>query len=546
MPPVRVLSDEVVNRISAGEVVERPASVVKELVENSLDAGAGDVVVELQRGGRKSITVRDDGCGMSRHDLLLSVRRHATSKIERWEDLQKLGTMGFRGEALPSIAAVSHLRITTSDGREAWKLFMDGGVLKDLQSAARTIGTTVEVNGIFYNQPPRKKFLRSENTELSWVNKFVTGCSLSRPDVGFSLYHSGKELFALPAGLPVAERMVSRFDLSPDSPRVEGRGATGGTEAYVLVFPDQRWSQARHQYILVNGRLIYSRLMRDLLKDHLGGPAGHPLLLCRLSLPNPDLDVNAHPTKRQVRFRKPGEVERALEQALLAATGSRKAEFRREVGEGKGPYPLGGSGPNIGADAIQTALELAQPEERSPAGARPAPDAADIVQIAKSYLVAEIESGVVIIDQHAAHERILFENILSHVRKSGEMGSQILLLPQVIGLQPDQLDVLRRCDVLLRKAGYQYELDGSKVVLNAVPEGVSHGPDALLEVLRTIASPVRATRPEHEQIAAATACAGAIKAGDRLSTEEARRLVEDLFETDDPFHCPHGRPTLVE
>jgi DNA mismatch repair protein MutL len=461
---------------------------------------------------------------MSRHDLLLSVRRHATSKIERWEDLQSLRTMGFRGEALPSIAAVSHTRITTSDGEEGWKLSMDGGILKDVQPAARSRGTTVEVTGIFYNQPPRRKFLRSEATELSWVNTFVTGCSLSRTDVSFSLSHNQRKLFDLPGGQKVAERMVSRFDLSPDSPRVEGRGTAGGTEAYVLLFPDQRWSHNRHQYLLVNGRLIYSRLVRDILRNRIGGPAGHPLVLCDLRLRSLDLDVNAHPTKRQVRFRKPGEVESAMEQALMDCTGGRKAEFRKPASF---PAYIGTrrtAAPDT--DVFQTAMELQEPSGRRLAGTEARPPDAEIVQIAKSYLVAEIESGLVIVDQHAAHERILFENVLAHVRRAGAVGSQILLLPEVIGLDPEQLEILRQCDVLLRKAGYQFELDGEKVVLTAVPEGVSHAPDALMEVLRTVGSPGRATRPEYEQIAAATACAGAIKAGDRLSAEEARKLVE--------------------
>ncbi|MEN8208900.1 MAG: DNA mismatch repair endonuclease MutL, partial [Candidatus Fermentibacteria bacterium] len=242
MAQIRVLPDAVINLISAGEVVERPASVVKELIENALDAGATEITVELEEGGRKSIAVRDNGQGMNRHDLLLCVQRHATSKLSSSSDLSSLCTLGFRGEALPSIAAVSHFTILTSDGASGWRMQMDGGVLRDVSPAARTRGTTVTAAGLFYNQPARRRFLRTQATELSWAEKYITGSALARKEISFRLLHNGQELFHLPAGQSIPQRLRSRFGLPRDSRYVKSEGESGGTSVILVWFPDNRWN----------------------------------------------------------------------------------------------------------------------------------------------------------------------------------------------------------------------------------------------------------------------------------------------------------------
>lgn len=565
MDRIRLLPDEVVNRIAAGEVVERPASVAKELLENALDAGAGSVDVVLEKGGRKLVEVRDDGSGMSRHDLLLAVQRHATSKIGSAEDLDTLSTLGFRGEALPSIAAVCHFTITTSDGGEGYRLRMDGGVIKDVAPAPRDRGTTVSAGGLFYNQPARRRFLRSASTELSWVQRFVTGAALSRLDVSFSLSHNGRRLFSLPAGEGLRRRLLRRYGLEDDVRVVEGKGSAGEVEASLLAVPDQRWRGRRNQYVLVNGRLIHSPMVSAVAAEALSGPAGHPLLVVRLSIPAPEVDVNAHPTKKEIRFRDKRTVEAALRSALGGMPSGRAGQTLASIGgseggsrtraAGRGPggsvsyAQAGRRGPPQRAEERTGLFEAAMELQRARSGAASETvgryRGCGVVQVGKSYLVSATSSGIVVVDQHAAHERILFESILRG-DETGERSSQALLLPETIRLDPEEMSMLHRHSVTLRRVGFGWSLEDDRLMLHAVPEGVSHGVEALMEVLRSPGEGQRAELPEREQLAAAAACAGAVKAGDRLAPEEAAELMDSLFSTGDPFHCPHGRPTLIE
>lgn len=574
MDRIRLLPDEVVNRIAAGEVVERPASVAKELMENSLDAGAKSVDVVLEKGGQKLVEVRDDGSGMSRHDLLLAVQRHATSKISSAEDLNSLATLGFRGEALPSIAAVCHFTVTTSDGGEGFRLRMDGGVIKDVAPAPRDRGTTVSAGGLFYNQPARRRFLRSASTELSWVQRFVTGAALSRLDVAFSLSHNGRELFSLPAGQSLSRRLLMRYGLGEDVRLVEGEGEAGGVSASVTAVPDRRWRGRRNQYVLVNGRLIHSPMVAAIAAEALSGPAGHPLLVVGLSIPGSEVDVNAHPTKKEVRFRDRRSVEAALKAALQVMPGSRARqtvgslesgpEERAQYGAGgqaatrRGVRPStgrsgglhrrrGGSAEGVAerTGLFEAAMELQRSGSRSGSEAVGRYRGCGVVQVGKSYLVSATNSGIVVVDQHAAHERVLFEKILKG-DETGERCSQALLLPETIMLEADEMSMLHRYSVTLRRVGFAWALEDERLMLHAVPEGVSHGVEALMEVLRSPGEGGRAELPEREQLAAAAACAGAVKAGDRMAPEEAAELMDSLFATADPFHCPHGRPTLIE
>jgi len=551
LPGIRVLPDRVINLIAAGEVVERPSSVVKELIENSLDAGSTRITVELEQGGRKSITVRDDGTGMSRHDLLLSVQRHATSKITEENDLNSIGSLGFRGEALPSIAAVTHLTITTCDDEGAWCLKMDGGTLRDLSPASRTGGTTVRAEGLFYNQPARRRFLRSKSTELAWVEVYLTGCALARGDVGFSLVHNGRELFDLQPDQTVPERLMARYGLPGDSRYVLSEGEMGDTRAELVWFPDCRWNRRTHQYILVNDRLVSSGLLAGPLKSSLAGPAGYPLVYCGIRVPGEKVDVNVHPAKREVRFREPSQVRGALERALGKLSAERKesmtlsrdsspAEEKRN-----GPSTFAATG-QVSPDLFQKAVKLQAPaygQSNSPAGGE---SGFPIVQIGKSYIVTSTDRGIVIIDQHAAHERILFETVLHSIRKDSETARQKLLLPEYVRLDMMEMDQIRSYQAVLTRSGFEFHFDGETLVLTAVPPGTFHGIEALREIMRSLQDPDSETMPLQEKVAAAAACAGAIKFGDPLSFEEARHLVDRLFTTSDPFHCPHGRPTLIE
>jgi len=543
---IRVLPDTVINLISAGEVVERPASVVKELLENSLDSGASEITVELEQGGRKSITVRDNGHGMNRHDLLLSIQRHATSKISTSLDLNSLSTLGFRGEALPSIAAVSHFSILTSDGGEGWKMRVDGGVLRDVSPAARTRGTTVTAAGLFYNQPARRRFLRTVATELTWVEKYITGCALARNDVTFRLLHNGREVFHLPADQSIPERLRLRYGLPGDSRYVKSEGQSGGTSVELIWFPDSRWNRKTQQYILVNGRMVFTGLVSGPVDAALAGPAGYPLLYCKVSVPMDEVDVNVHPAKREVRFRKPSSVREAVESALGELPASRKRDMNSITGR---KYSAGisyeGTDKKLhSSDLFNSAMQVQSPmpEELTMNSEQ---DFA-IVQIGRSYLVTSTDKGIVLIDQHAAHERILFETVLDTLKRDMESGQQKLLLPENVRLDASEREQLDDYSAVLNKSGFEFHIDGDTLVLTAVPPGTFHGISALREILRSLQDPENEDMPVREKVAAAAACAGAVKFGDQLSSVEARRLVDQLFSTSDPFHCPHGRPTLIE
>ncbi len=544
MSQIRVLPDTVINLIAAGEVVERPASVAKELVENALDAGATEITVELEQGGRKSIIVRDNGTGMNRHDLLLSVQRHATSKISSRSDLKTFSTLGFRGEALPSIAAVTHLSIVTSDGNEGWRMRMDGGVLRDVSPAARTRGTTITAEGLFYNQPARRHFLRSQATELIWVEKYLTGCALARKDVTFRLIHNGSELFRLSSNQSIPERLRSRYGMPDDTRYVEAEGHSGKTSVKLIWFPDNRWNRKSHQYILVNGRMVYTGLVSGPVDSAIAGPAGYPLLYCSVSVPSEEVDVNVHPAKREVRFRKPSTIRDAVESALGKLPETRKDAMSTVV---SGKYSAGATydtyDKKINADDLfNAALQVQAPAVATAKNEQDFP----IVQIGRSYLVTSTDKGIVLIDQHAAHERILFETVLKSMNSDMESGQQNLLLPENIKLDAAERERLQDYSSVLKKSGFDFHIEGDTLVLTAVPPGTFHGISALREILRSLQNPENDDMPVRERVAAAAACAGAVKFGDSLSQVETRHLVDQLFSTSDPFHCPHGRPTLIE
>lgn len=533
-----------INLIAAGEVVERPASVVKELLENSLDAGALDIRVELQRGGRKSIVIRDDGTGMNRHDLLLSVERHATSKVSDPHDLDRIWTMGFRGEALPSIAGVSRMTVLTSDGREGWKLTMAGGEVKDLVPAGRSRGTTITVEALFFNQPARRKFLSSEATELSWIERVVTGCALAFRETAFTLSHEGRTLFSLPARESGEQRLRRRYSLGPSDPFVESAGDSGSVKVSLLVFPGKLWNSRRHQYILVNGRLVSSPLISGILNDTLEGPAGNPLFLCAVDLPPDAVDVNAHPTKKEVRFRDPGEVRLAVSRSVGSMSSERARDLAAE-------YPAVARAGGHDAASYQAAFELSSPS--SPVLAQPVPDAGEdwaeavpIMQVNNSYLVTASGNGLLLVDQHAAHERVVYEQVLKAMQGEASGGRQQLLLPEVIELDRDELALADLYGPLIIQAGFDMRISGNSLEILSVPVGIHRGAEAVREILASFASGLDSSFSQQEVLAAATACKGSVTFGQKLSRDEIRTLFHRLFATSDPFRCPHGRPTLVE
>jgi len=559
MAEIRKLPDHLVNLIAAGEVVERPASVVKELLENSLDAGATTVDIELLAGGRKLIAVRDNGSGMDRHDLLLSIQRHATSKIASPSDLNDIRTLGFRGEALPSIASVSRMTILTSSGDEGWKLIITGGTLDSLEPAGRTRGTTITVENLFFNQPARRKFLRGESTELSWIDRIVTGASFSSIGCEFTLQHNERSVFHLRKSDSTEARIRDRYGLASGDRCVEAEAQSEGVHAKLYVFPDKRWTNRSHQFILVNGRPVTAPAVNLPLRDAFSGPAGEPLILCSVTIDPQLVDVNAHPAKREVRFRKPFQVESAVRAAVLGIAAHRK--------ESTVSLPAGSSGvfwnkPHSGVSysgaiagqqrekpdrsAYQTAMVFQTPDTEITARRDLWEDSVEMVQISGSYLVTETASGLLIVDQHAAHERILYEKILCSVRGAMSAGQQRMLLPEEICVDEHEKSILKIYSALIKQAGYDFSVEGDTLALLSVPVGIKRGTEALRDVLKALSKGAEASESESERIAAASACAGAIKFGDKISSAEARNLFHTLFTMEDPFHCPHGRPTMIE
>jgi DNA mismatch repair protein MutL len=534
MPQIRILPDEIVNLIAAGEVVERPASVAKELAENSLDAGATSIEIDAEQGGRRSITVRDDGCGMSRHDLLLAVQRHATSKLLSASDLEGISSLGFRGEALPSIAAVSHLGIVTSNGQEGWKLEMDGGILRDVSPAPRTRGTTVTAAGLFFNQPARRRFLRSEDTELSWLSRFVTALSLGSPQVAFTLRHNSSVLFSLPPS-DLEGRVRLRFGIPEETGMLSAVTSDAGYSVRVVVCPDRRFSSRTHCYAIVNGRFVNTRLLLGPVERAFAGPAGYPVAVCILECPGREVDVNVHPAKMEVRFRDPSRVESVLLETLAKMGSERRDTLQARLSQFAMDAPS--------QEARQAAFELSAP----PAGSGKAPtESLPVVQIGRSYLVTSVAGGVVIVDQHAAHERILFESIDRRLSETGSAPSQRLLLPETVETDPAMSEVIAEHGSLLSNAGFEFTSEGGLLTLMAAPEGVRHALESFLEVLDSLADPAGSPLPPLSRIAAAAACAGSVKFGDVVTPQAARELIDALFSTSEPFRCPHGRPTLIE
>ncbi len=577
MPEIRKLPDHLVNLIAAGEVVERPASVVKELLENSLDAEATVVDIELEEGGRKLIAIRDNGLGMNRHNLLLAIQRHATSKISLPSDLNNIGTLGFRGEALPSIASVSRMTIHTSDGEESWKMVISGGKMDTLEPAGRTRGTTIIVENLFFNQPARRKFLKAPATELAWIERIITGTSLTREYCAFTLKHNNRTIFSLPVTDSPSMRLRHRFSLSADTRCIEAKGKSNEIVVKLWVFPDKRWANRKHQFILVNGRLVSSYPISNPLREAFSGPAGEPLILCSVPIDPSMVDVNAHPAKREVRFRKQYQVEAAVRSVIpgiaihrIESTVSSVADNSNLPGTPKQNYhsefPINSnnSSTHISYEKIpaynkpekvtravsQASFDFESPSvhpiHSSEAITGRWDDSLEMLRVSGSYLVTETATGLLIVDQHAAHERILYEEILESITGAMKKGQQKMLIPEEISVDTDEIRILNLYKALIFQAGFDFKIEGDTLHLHGLPVGVKRGTEALKEVVRSLSNGAEAVQSEAERIAGATACSGAIKFGDKITLFEAKHLFHTLFTMKDPFHCPHGRPTMIE
>jgi DNA mismatch repair protein MutL len=575
---IRVLPEEEIRKIAAGEVIERPASVVKELVENSLDAGALEVAVEIEGAGERLIRVADSGCGMSREDALLALERHATSKIVRAQDIESLSTFGFRGEALPSIGAVAEVELLTrAEGEEVATLIrMEGGKSMGVSGAGRERGTTVTVRNLFFNTPARRKFLKSAQTELRHILQEVSDQALAHPETAFRLAVDGEETLVLPAAKDVRERLIQVQGKSFVDKLVEARYTeTGVVITGFTSRPDSLRASRSHQTLFLNRRRIASRMASHAVYQGYGSSMGqkHPAYFLFLRLDPRVFDVNVHPTKREVRFHDEGAVHHAVARAVegaLVAFGEASAPpidrgrppaERMPEPHGFSPDMMKAFAPLLPRDQTSFMGELIPPGppgaggvaeppsayEAVPGEALPGPKALPVVlwQLHKTYLFASIREGLLIIDQHVAHERILYEEVL---KRTGRPPSQQLLFHHILDLSPLEHALYKEYSAHLEELGFSVkEFSGRTIVVEAVPASlrtIEEG-EIVREILSELHSQGRGTEDRLHGVAKAYACRGAIKAGEELTQEEMNRLVDELFACETPHLCPHGRPVFV-
>jgi DNA mismatch repair protein MutL len=550
---VAILPDAVADQIAAGEVVERPASVVKELVENALDADARHVRVRLEQGGKTLIEVSDDGTGMGREDAVLALDRHATSKIRSAADLVGVRSFGFRGEALPAIASVSRLALVTSDGEgEGSELAVAGGRLDRVEPVARQRGTTVTVRGLFFNTPARRKFLRSTASETRAAHDALTTLALAHPEAGFELEVDGIQRLQVPGNQTLTERIAAVWGrgLAGTLVRVSYAAGSFRVDGFVQRPADAKPTGRRTQ-LFVN-----SRPFRDpfLVRAAEAGyrssihPGDRPSLLLALTVAPDAVDVNVHPAKLEVRFRDRIGVERVVEEAIRDALGKlvAAAAVGHSAGLGGGsrsfdstPTGDGASAEMVGQSELLpiVAISQDQPEFHAP-----------LIQMFDTYVMYESPDGIVIVDQHSAHERIIYELAMDQLRGHGA-AAQHLLLPITLELTDEELEALESYGDEIRAVGFEAEpFGGRSVVLHAVPSPHPRF-DGGACFRETVADLARGRfggwSNRLERFAASYACRAAIKAGQPLSEPEMRRLLLRLFETELPPHDVHGRATIV-
>ncbi len=592
--PVRQLSESVVNRIAAGEVVERPASVVKELVENALDAGATRIEVVTDGGGRRLIRVSDDGAGMTRADLELSVERHATSKLDH-EDLMQILTLGFRGEALPSIGAVAKLSITTRHAGEphGWVLAVEGGVKSEIVPAALGQGTRVEVRDLFYATPARLKFLKTDRSEAEAVRDVVRRLAMSRPDVAFTLAGEERAPVTWGAALPGGPGRLARLgDILGASFRGNAVEIKAEREAVAIEgfagLPTYTRANSYGQYLFVNGRPVRDKLLIGAIR---GGYADylprdrHPVVALFITLEPREVDVNVHPAKTEVRFRDPGLVRALLVSALKnafardaqrsATTGGeatiaafrpafsaprRDWDWRRSPARPLAPASHGNAAlgfAEAAQEAYQARMDVGAPAADARAQApEPASDLLDNplgaarAQLHETYIVAQTRDGLVIVDQHAAHERLVYERMKAALDRAG-VARQILLIPDIVELdEADCERLLARADELARY-GLGIEAFGpGAVAVRETPSmlGEIDAGALLRDLAEHLAEWDEALPLERRllHVSATMACHGSVRAGRRLKPEEMNALLREMEATPNSGQCNHGRPTYVE
>ena len=597
MSKIRVLADHVANQIAAGEVVERPASVAKELVENSIDAGATRIIIEIEAGGRRLLKVSDDGEGMVRDDAILAFERHATSKIRETDDLTAIGTLGFRGEALASIASVAKIELTTcvEGANAATRVTIDGGRMRDVKDAAHPRGTTIVVRDLFFNIPARRKFLRSEATETYHLTNLVTHYALAHPEIAFTFVNNGREVVRATPAKDLRERAYQIFgeEFLKNLLEVDGGEPQFARVSGYVSAPRDRRTSRDSQYLFVNRRFVRDRMIGRALSEAYRSILPHgvyPAALLFIETPLEEVDVNVHPAKTEVRFRRQAAVADAVREAVRAALAS--ASYVPPPDPPPAPEPTMAATAVVSSFTPQPRIEFVPPPPPPRAPVEPSGDeiardleimlqsAAPSVksvalpplnsaeklarevtpeslstnirplgQLDESFIIATDDNGLLLIDQHVAHERILFDKYraLEIERRSD---SQQLLVPETFDLTPAQAAVFDDFLPELEKYGFELmRLSGRTVAIRAVPADLpsTEARNMLAELLDTVDAEKKSTAREtmRDEIAASLACHAAIKVNMPLAPEKMRWLIDRLLQTSSPTTCPHGRPVIL-
>ncbi len=500
-----LLDNDTIQKIAAGEVVERPASVVKELVENSIDAGAKKISISFTGGGKNFISVADDGEGMKEEDAKLSFLSHSTSKIRSIEDISTLATLGFRGEALSSIARVSIMEIhTKKEGTEGIYLRISAGNVEEVIPRPRERGTTVTVRNLFFNVPARRKFLKSDYLEAEKIKRIITGIALVYPEISFSLFHNQSLTLHLEKITP-EERIKELFgdEVASEMIHLEYKKNSLNLSGYISL-PEYLKERGRLEYTFVNKRLVRSGLIRSAVKNAYGIPTREraPSFILNLSVDKNLVDVNVHPRKEEVRFADDNLIYSIIFEAVRESVGiGTEAELR----------------------------ERGYAWEMEPTA---------FWQLHNSYIFAQTKTGVLIIDQHAAHERILYEKIMKN-----KPASQKLLFPLIVVLSANEYEIFMKLRDVLTKFGFEVEKFGERTVrITGVSSLLT---DFTEDEFKQILYEIRDAKP-FSDIARIFACRGAIKQKDKLTPDEMNAIIDDLFATENPYFCPHGRPTMIK
>ena len=559
MGNIVILDDLTINKMAAGEVIERPANVVKELVENSIDAGATNIIVEIKKGGKSLIKVVDNGKGIEADEMFISLERHATSKIKQVEDLEKIYSMGFRGEALASIVAISKLTMISKTAKQDFGIKIEaeaGDILSREEVGAKT-GTTITVENLFFNTPVRYKFLKQDATEFRYIKEWIQKVALANPSISFKLINDGKNIFQSNGngnikdiiytlyGKEIADNIID-VDYKEENIRITG--VIGNTR----IAKDNR----KNQIVFLNKRNIKNAIITNSADQAFKGSTGigmYGFFILNIEMPANYYDVNVHPTKMEVRFKNEEELHRVVYSAIKNSILNEKFLGNEEISKEKENYILNEYNFANNHTNQNESLENNQEEKDLIKRENKREVKYTYIGIAfKTYIIIQVENEIYLIDQHAAHERVLYEQIKDNYKKNNQSNSQMMLVPEVINLTHREIEFIKNNEELLKKIGYDIEFFGENTIkINGVPDieyrEKTNRKDMFLDILDEMLNDSRSQIKDIEdRFIATVACKAAVKANMDLKREEVDILIQNLLKLQNPYTCPHGRPTTIK